>query len=248
MRTIGTFLCITSFLLAGCPDSHMLMSTPDSGMPTVSDTGIMPSTPDSGRYEWPDAGAMPTGHAEVIVDRRFGPLSTTIDSTSFPVTTGLMDLYALNDGDRDGTLDRITLETRVVHIDASGVERPSSIHSVVDSCALYRAPDGYFMRHNGSFDGERLVFEDLNTRVTTEDRGLSFPDDFAHLVLLCDVNPSESELGAGETLRVWFSMDWETGATLVEGPPSTVQGTLVLDQNTDPRVISSSLYTDIVRR
>ncbi|MCC7522290.1 hypothetical protein IT407_00595 [Candidatus Uhrbacteria bacterium] len=153
----------------------------------------------------------------------------------------------MNSGDLNGTIERITLETRTIHIDERNVSSPSSIRQVVDRCWMYLFGAAYESRVEARFEGDTLVFEDLGIPVTTEDRGTSFSD-FAHIVLLCEVNPDEAALGPDELFRVWFSMDWETGASLVEGPPSTVQGTLTLDQNTDPRVEGTSLYTDIVRR
>lgn len=233
MRPICRLFCISIFLMTGCYASSTRIPMADAGP-----WGCTDGDDDCVTIGIPD-------YAEVVISLSPHSMTTRIESLSFPVITGIMDLYALNAGLETGTLDRITLETRVVRIDAAGVETPASIHHVTDRCRMYRSGDPDPMYAEGRFEDDRIVFERVGIPVTPEDDGSDFSH-YAHIVTLCDINPDESELGHGETLRVWYSMESESGATLFEPPPSTVHGTPALDRNTDP--VSGTHYVDVVRR
>lgn len=165
---------------------------------------------------------------DIIVDRVFADPSGTVHDGARNVS--FLRLAALNDGAVDGTLDRITFDTRAVIISASGTETAASIRDAVSACRLTQ--DGSTVS-TGRFDGEHIVFDHAHVSVTTADRGTSFSD-FAEFNVECDVHLNSAVLPLYGALRVWLGVNAHTGFTLVEPAPARVWGTLILEQNTDP--------------
>ena len=187
-----------------------------------------------------DAGLpVPMGVARIYVDRQFDARPSTVSGQAGRVT--FLNLFILNDGDGNGTLDRMVFNTRVVVMTTGSEERQASIGDAISGCDAVR--DDRVLA-SGRVHGEEIVFDHAGIAVTTEYRGATFAN-FLHVDIVCDVRLNGSALPPGASLRVWLAADWNTGFTLVEAPPARVEGTLNLAQNTHGH--PGTMYVRIVR-
>lgn len=161
----------------------------------------------------------------------------------------LMQFAAINTGEGPGTLNRIVFDTRVVSVDADGIEHPASIHDVLTSCLIYHVshpiPDEGDPMYSARIEDEQIVFEHAGLVVGPEFDG-SVPDAVQEIFLHCRVSPNPDAMPFRGVLRAWLSLDPDDGATLLEGEPSSVHGTISLEENTDPDIpLAETAYVEI---
>ncbi len=216
MRPICRLFCISMFLLDGCYLSH--------------------------------ERAAP---ANVVIDLH---LPGTYSAIGFYGRGGpslgmhFMQFAAYNTGEGPGTLNRVVFDTRVISIDADGGETPASIHDVLVSCMIYHqshpVPEEGDPRYTASIVDEQIIFDHAGLVVGPEFDGSSM-DALQEIFIFCRVDPNEDAVPYRGRLRVWMSVDADTGATLLEGPPSQVNVSPSLDRNTDPETPFETTYVDI---
>ena len=108
-----------------------------------------------------DNGVADASPAAVIVDRQFEAPSQTTNVWTGRVT--FLSIYALNDGEQTGTLDRMVFDALSVVITASGEQRPAGIRDAVRAC--YAVRDGTVVA-TARLTGESIVFA-MRRPVTT---------------------------------------------------------------------------------
>ena len=230
-KSTALFIIIAVLALAACG------ATVGGSMGPEEDSAVPDSqTRDSATADNDAADASP---AAVIVDRQFEAPSLTVSTWTGRVT--FLSIYALNDGDQTGTLDRMVFDARSIVFTASGEQRPAGIRDAVRAC--YAVRDGTVVA-TARLTGESIVFDHAGIAITTH-HGVTI-DDFVHFVVACDVQVNGDIIPLNGALRIWLSANWATGFTLVEPPPAGVQGTLDLSDN-GPAAGDFSMYVQFVR-